>query len=212
MWKSRDFTTLFFSHSPGSEEKLLFEKKSPQPSRIERLNSIPCQCDNTPGDSSNEGLVKDILDQVINDVIKLSVKDQEQEDQQQQASHDQQPKRVQHVQQQVQQPSVEIDCTEPEIRVSPRRTVEIDIADPPDQESSSRHHRRRRSSRMKPSEEESSATSSSSTSTANPSRGSSAPIALPMPSRYENTLISRIFFLQKRIYFFSFPDQDRAEH
>merc|ERR1719210_2535588 len=36
---------------------------------------------------------------------------------------------------------------------------------------------------MKPSEEESSATSSSSTSAANPSRGSSAPIALPMPSR-----------------------------
>ena len=129
--------------------------------------------------------MRDILDQVISEVIKLSVKDQEQEDQQQHASHDQQPKRVQHVQPQVQQPSVEIDCTEPEIRVSPRRTVEIDIADPPDQESSSRHHRRRRSSRMKPSEEESSATSSSSTSASNPSRGSSAPIALPMPSRYE---------------------------
>ena len=148
--------------------------------------------------------MNDILDQVISEVIKLSVKDQDQEDQQQQASHDQQPKRVQHVQQQVQQPSVEIDCTEPEIRVSPRRTVEIDIADPPDQESSSRHHRRRRSSRMKPSEEESSSTSSSSTSTANPSRGSSAPIALPMPSRYENALISWIFFLQKRIFFFFF--------
>jgi len=32
----------------ATEEKFFFEKKSPQPSRIQRLNSIPCQCDKTP--------------------------------------------------------------------------------------------------------------------------------------------------------------------
>lgn len=131
----------------GNEEKPAFEKKSPQQSRIQRLNSIPCQCDNTPEESSEE-IVKEIMDEVINQVMLLSMKKEPAQ--------------------------VEIDCTEPEIRVSPRRTVEIDIADPPAEES---RRRSRRSSRMKSGEEEASSSST------NPSRGSSAPISLPMPSR-----------------------------
>ena len=98
--------------------------------------------------------MKEILDDVIEKVIALSTKQQKES-------------------------SVEIDCTEPEIKVSPRRTVEIDISDPPASgDSSSRSQRRKRSSRMKSVEEE------ASSSTSNPSRGSSAPIALPLPSRY----------------------------
>ena len=53
--------------------------------------------------------------------------------------------------------AVEIDCTEPEIKVSPRRTVEIDISDaqPPNNsgntggDSSCSRQRRKRSSKMK---------------------------------------------------------------
>ena len=137
----------------ATEEKFFFEKKSPKTSRIQRLNSIPCQCDNTPEESKEE-FMKEILDDVIEKVIALSTKQQKES-------------------------SVEIDCTEPEIKVSPRRTVEIDISDPPASgDSSSRSQRRKRSSRMKSVEEE------ASSSTSNPSRGSSAPIALPLPSRY----------------------------
>ena len=66
--------------------------------------------------------------------------------------------------------AVEIDCTEPEIKVSPRRTVEIDISDAQPNsgtggDSSCSRQRRKRSSKMKSVEEENSA------STSNPSRG-----------------------------------------
>ena len=67
--------------------------------------------------------------------------------------------------------AVEIDCTEPEIKVSPRRTVEIDISDAqpnsgtgPD--STCSRQRRKKSSKMKSVEEE-----NNSASTSNPSRG-----------------------------------------
>ena len=65
----------------ATEEKFFFEKKSPQPSRIQRLNSIPCQCDKTPemtnDDDENfkdagEEIVKEILKDVIEKVIKSS--------------------------------------------------------------------------------------------------------------------------------------------
>ena len=64
----------------ATEEKFFFEKKSPQPSRIQRLNSIPCQCDKTPemtNDDENsknagEEIVKEILKDVIEKVIKSS--------------------------------------------------------------------------------------------------------------------------------------------
>ena len=66
--------------------------------------------------------------------------------------------------------AVEIDCTEPEIKVSPRRTVEIDISDAQPNsgtggDSTCSRQRRKRSSKMKSVEEENSA------STSNPSRG-----------------------------------------
>ena len=69
--------------------------------------------------------------------------------------------------------AVEIDCTEPEIKVSPRRTVEIDISDaqPPNNsgntggDSSCSRQRRKRSSKMKSVEEDNSASTSA------PSRG-----------------------------------------
>ena len=66
----------------ATEEKFFFEKKSPQPSRIQRLNSIPCQCDKTPEMTNNdedenfkdagEEIVKEILKDVIEKVIKSS--------------------------------------------------------------------------------------------------------------------------------------------
>ena len=66
--------------------------------------------------------------------------------------------------------AVEIDCTEPEIKVSPRRTVEIDISDAQPNsgtvgDTSCSRQRRKKSSKMKSVEEENSA------STSNPSRG-----------------------------------------
>ena len=95
-----------------------------EPSKIQRLNSIPCQCDKS---SQNEDVVKqvirDIIDEVINRVTDL-----------------------------------EIDCTQPEIRVSPahrrsQKTVEIEIE--PEQQTSKKAEKEAET----------------------PQRGSSAPIA-----------------------------------
>ena len=76
----------------ATEEKFFFEKKSPQPSRIQRLNSIPCQCDKTPEMTNNddensknaagEEIVKEILNDVIEKVIKLSTKSSSNQDEQ----------------------------------------------------------------------------------------------------------------------------------
>ena len=76
-----------------------------EPSKIQRLNSIPCHCDNKNIDTTHtethhhpasEEIVRGLINCIIEDVI-TRVND------------------------------LEIDCTQPEIRVSPRRTVEIDI-------------------------------------------------------------------------------------
>ena len=153
----------------ATEEKFFFEKKSPQPSRIQRLNSIPCQCDKTPEmtnndegenfkDTAGEEIVKEILKDVIEKVIKSSTNSSSSIDEQ--VSNESSNTTA----------AVEIDCTEPEIKVSPRRTVEIDISDAQPNsgtvgDSSCSRQRRKKSSKTKSVEEENSA------STSNPSRG-----------------------------------------
>ena len=152
----------------ATEEKFFFEKKSPQPSRIQRLNSIPCQCDKTPEmtnidedenfKDAGEEIVKEILKDVIEKVIKSSTNSSS-------SIHEQVSNESSNT-----TAAVEIDCTEPEIKVSPRRTVEIDISDAQPNsgtvgDSSCSRQRRKKSSKTKSVEEENSA------STSNPSRG-----------------------------------------
>ena len=88
-----------FNLTGATEEKFFFEKKSPQPSRIQRLNSIPCQCDKTPemtnaNDDENsknnagEEIVKEILKDVIEKVMNLSTKSSSNQQDEQQVSNE----------------------------------------------------------------------------------------------------------------------------
>ena len=79
-----------------------------QTSRIQQLNSIPCQCDNVELNPETAAAVSDI----INDIIRMAVSYSDQPDQDQQ--------------QQLGQAVVEIDCTSPEITAQPRN-VEIEV-------------------------------------------------------------------------------------
>ena len=106
-------------------------------------------------DTAGEEIVKEILKDVIEKVIKSSTNSSSSIDEQ--VSNESSNTTA----------AVEIDCTEPEIKVSPRRTVEIDISDaqPNSGDSSCSRQRRKKSSKTKSVEEENSA------STSNPSRG-----------------------------------------
>merc|ERR1719193_1815970 len=93
-----------------------------EPSKIQRLNSIPCQCDTNSSSSSNsqtEQIVGELLRDMVDDAVNRasSVTSASQSRQRPVLSVSSQSA------------AVEIDCTQPEIRVSPahRRTVEIDI-------------------------------------------------------------------------------------
>jgi len=93
-----------------------------EPSKIQRLNSIPCQCDTNSSSSSNsqtEQIVRELLRDMVDDAVNRasSVTSASQSRQRPVSSVSSQSA------------AVEIDCTHPEIRVSPahRRTVEIDI-------------------------------------------------------------------------------------
>lgn len=135
-------------------------------SRILRLNSIPCQCD-TPFAEEESGntvctigtqqstMIRDILDEVVNRAVDIGLSNEEISGTARAIA------------------AVEIDCTEPEIRVSPRRTVEIEVV--PATSSSSSRSKKRRSKNDSTTDETSSSPP--------PMRGTSAPIALPLPSR-----------------------------
>jgi hypothetical protein len=126
-----------------------------RPSQMQRLNSIPCQCDSLPCDILLDAAIRDIVDDIVSKVVDISLSKEQAEEEEQE-----------------QEATVEIDCTEPEIRVSPsRRTVEIDIVSPISSTTEATSSSRRcRSSKAECSQGSSQA-------------GSSAPIALPLPSR-----------------------------
>ena len=103
-----------------------------EPSKIQRLNSIPCVCD-TNSSSSNyssasaEKMVRKILRDMVDDVVNRVVLDA---DSPATSTSEQTPSSASMASTASTTASVvEIDCTQPEIRVSPahRRTVEIDI-------------------------------------------------------------------------------------
>jgi len=108
--------------SEGQAAKLQAKLSGEQaePSKIQRLNSIPCQCDtNSSSSSSNsqtEQMVRDLLRDMVDDALNRVLQTSEPSNPASSA-----PGSTGN--------TVEIDCTHPEIRVSPahRRTVEIDI-------------------------------------------------------------------------------------
>ena len=97
-----------------------------EPSKIQRLNSIPCVCDTNSSSNSSasaEKMVRKILRDMVDDAVNRVVLDSSAT-----ATSEQHPPSVSS-DSTASAAVVEIDCTQPEIRVSPahRRTVEIDI-------------------------------------------------------------------------------------
>merc|ERR1712241_1444311 len=107
-----------------------------QTSRIQQLNSIPCQCDNVELNPETAAAVSDI----INDIIRMAVSYSDQPDQDQQ--------------QQLGQAVVEIDCTSPEITVQPRN-VEIEVVQQSASGSAASSASRRKSSKVRKSSDSS---------------------------------------------------------
>ena len=97
-----------------------------EPSKIQRLNSIPCVCDTNSSSNSSasaEKMVRKILRDMVDDAVNRVVLDSSA------TATSEQPPSVSSSASTASAAVVEIDCTQPEIRVSPahRRTVEIDI-------------------------------------------------------------------------------------
>ena len=83
-------------------------------SKIQRLNSIPCQCDNVEFSPEAAGAASDIIDNILKRVFDIVEPHPEQR-----AEKPEQPTATSAT-------TVEIDCTAPEITVAPRN-VEIEV-------------------------------------------------------------------------------------
>ena len=89
------------------------EQHKEQPSKIQRLNSIPCQCDNVEISPEAAGAASDIIDNILKRVYELVEPYPE-------------AQAVKSEQLATSATTVEIDCTAPEITVAPRN-VEIEV-------------------------------------------------------------------------------------